>query len=89
MRREEMRGDGKRLEKAGDEYYNNKNRSGYSEAGTSNFNIGKGFPIADPALVLKGWLGLREVEDWEIKLDAEESQVEEVDRLFRDHATHI
>ena len=47
-------------------------------------------PAAGPTLVLKSWLGLREVEDWELKLDAEEElQVEEVDRLFRDHATHI
>ena len=52
-------------------------------------NIGKGFPAAGHALDLKGWLGLREVEDWEIKLDTEESQFEEVDRLFRDCATHI
>ena len=46
-------------------------------------------PAAGPTLVLKSWLGLREVEDWELKLDAEEeSQVEEVDRLFREHAPH-
>ena len=40
-------------------------------------------------MVLKSWLGLREVEDWELKLDAEEEelQVEEVDRLFREHST--
>ena len=57
--------------------------------GKVNFNIEKGFRVASPALDLKGWLGLREVEDWEIKLDAEESQVEEADRLFSDHATHI
>ena len=44
-------------------------------------------PGAGPTLVLKGWLGLQEVEDWELKLDAEEElQVEEVDRLFREHA---
>ena len=51
-------------------------------------NIGKGFPAAGPALVLKCRLGLREV-DWEIKLDAEESQVEEVDRLFHNHVIYI
>ena len=46
-------------------------------------------PAAGPTLVLESWLGLREVEDWELKLDAEEeSQVEEVDRLFREHASH-
>jgi len=46
-------------------------------------------PAAGPTLVLKSWLGLREVEDWELKLDAEEeSQVEEVDRLFCEHAPH-
>ena len=66
-----------------------RNRSVYSEAEKSNFNIGKDFPAAGPALVLKGWLGFREVEDREIKLDAEESQVEEVGRVFCDHATHI
>ena len=83
-------GDRKRLEKeGGNGYYNKKNRSRYSEVGKNNFNIGKGFLATGPTLVLKGWLGLREVEDWEIKLDVEESQVEEVDRLFRDHATHI
>ena len=41
------------------------------------------------SLVLKGWLGKREVADWDIKLDAGESQVEKVDRLFRDHARHL
>ena len=49
----------------------------------------KGFPAAGPALALKGCLGLREVEDQEIKLDVEESQLEEVDRPFRNHATHV
>ena len=77
-------------EGGGGGYYNKKNRSGYSEGGKSNLNIGKGFAAAGPALYLKGWLaGLQDVEDWKINLDAEESQVEEVDRLFRDHATHI
>ena len=38
----------------GDGYYNKKNHSRHSEAGKSNFNIGKGFPAARPALVLKG-----------------------------------
>ena len=39
-------------------------------------------PAAGPTLILKSWLGLREVEDWELKLDAEEElQVEEVDIL--------
>ena len=69
-----------------------KNGSGYSETGKSNLDIGKGFPAAGPALVLillEGWLGLREVKDWEIKLDAEESQVEEVDRLFHNHVIYI
>ena len=59
------------------------------KAGKSSFNIGTGFPEASPTLVLKSWLGLREVEDWEIKSDVEESQVEEVGRLFHEHATHI
>ena len=45
-------------------------------------------PAAGLTLVLKGWLGLREVEDWELKLDAEEEfQVEEVDRLFCEPST--
>ena len=45
-------------------------------------------PAAGPTLILKSWLGLREVEDWELKLDAgEELQVEEVDILFREHST--
>ena len=45
-------------------------------------------PAAGPTLILKSWLGLREVEDWELKLDAEEElQVEEVDILFREHST--
>ena len=80
---------GRGQRRRGDKYYNKENRSGYSKTGKSNFNIRKGFPAANPALVLKGQLGLLEVKDWEIKLDAEESQVEEVDRLFSDHATHI
>ena len=43
---------------------------------------------AGPSLILKSWLRLREVEDWELKLDAEEElQVEEVDILFREHST--
>ena len=53
------RWDGKKLEMAGggDGYCNKKNRSWYSEAGKSNFNIGKGFPAAGPTLVLKaGWV---------------------------------
>ena len=41
-------------------------------------------------MVLKSWLGLREVEDWERKLDVEEElQVEEVDRLFRERSNRI
>ena len=45
-------------------------------------------PAAGPSLILKGWLGLREVEDWELKLDAEEElQAEEVDILFREHSS--
>ena len=40
-------------------------------------------------MVLKSWLGLQEVEDWELKLDAKEDlQVEEVDKHFRAHSTH-
>ena len=43
---------------------------------------------AGPSLILKIWLGLREVEDWELKLDVEEElQVEEVDILCREHST--
>ena len=43
---------------------------------------------AGPSLILKSWLGLREVENWELKLDAEEElQVEEVDILFREHSS--
>ena len=39
-------------------------------------------------MVLKSSLGLREVEDWELKLDEkEELQVEEANRLFRAHST--
>ena len=45
-------------------------------------------PAAGPSLILKSWLRLREVEDWELKLDAgEEIQVEEVDILFREHSS--
>ena len=45
-------------------------------------------PAAGPILILKSWLGLREVKDWELKLDAEEElQVEEVDILFRELST--
>ena len=45
-------------------------------------------PAAGPSLILKSWLGLREVENWELKLDAEgELQVEEVDILFREHSS--
>ena len=89
-RRGEGRGRGWRR-RGGDGYYNKKNSSGYSEAGQSNLNIGKFFPAAGPALVLKGWLGLPNVEGWEIKLklELEESQVEEVDRPFRDRAVPI
>ena len=93
VRPEETGGDGRKWEEVreggGGGYYNKKNPSRYSEAGKRNFNIGEGFPAAGPTLILKGWLGSWEVEDLEIKLDAEESQVEEVDRLFRDHTTHI
>ena len=43
-------------------------------------------PVAGPSLILKSWLPLIEMEDWEIKLDAEEElQVEEVDILFLEH----
>ena len=45
-RREEM-GRGQRMQGGG--HYNKKNRSGYSAAGKSNFNTGKGFPAAGPA----------------------------------------
>ena len=45
-------------------------------------------PAAGPTLILKSWLGLREVGDWKLRLDAEEElQVEEVDILFRGHST--
>ena len=45
-------------------------------------------PAARPSLILKSWLGLREVEVWELKLDAEEElQVEEVDILFQEHSS--
>ena len=45
-------------------------------------------PAAGPSLILKSWIGLREVQDWELKLDAEEElQVEEVDILFREHSS--
>ena len=43
---------------------------------------------AGPSLILKSWLGLREVDNRELKLDAEEElQVEEVDILFREHSS--
>ena len=46
-------------------------------------------PAAGPSLILKSWLGLREVENWELKLDAEEElQVEEVDILFWEHSSY-
>jgi len=45
-------------------------------------------PMAGPSLILKSWLGVQEVEDLELKLDAEEElQVEEIDILFREHST--
>ena len=45
-------------------------------------------PAAGPSLILRSWLSLREVEDWEPKLDVEEElQVEEVDILFREHSS--
>ena len=37
---------------------------------------------AGPSLILKSWLGLREVEDWELKLDAEEELQLTLDFLF-------
>ena len=37
---------------------------------------------AEPSLILKCWLGLREVEDWELKLDAEEELQLALDFLF-------
>ena len=44
---------------------------------------------AGPSLILKSWLGLRDLEDWELKLDMQEKlQVEEVDILFREHSIH-
>jgi len=51
-----------------------------------NVNIAGGFLGADPALVLKGSLGLRVAKDWEIKSEVGGSQIEKVDRLFHDNA---
>ena len=57
-------------------------------AGDSMENRNRMGPAAGPTLILKSWLGLRVVEDWELKLDAgNELQTEEVDRLFREHST--
>ena len=60
-------------DRAGDSITKKRNRTG---------------PAAGPSLILKSWLRLREVEDWELKLDAEEElQAEEVDILFREHSS--
>ena len=46
-------------------------------------------PAAGLTLILNSRLNLQEVEDWELKLDAEEElQAEEVDILFREHSAH-